>query len=330
MDTIKFPKKILHPDDLLVRVPKKVKLGFWRNGSKPCLLNFEEYKAKHSFQNDVAAEMYDEREWVRGVWEAWFEEVIPQLDGTGGRPSSSLSNEKDSVSDGNRTNIKGSSFVNTPANETTINDDDDGDEKKQNAVSPTPYATYDQVDLEDESGLIDENGVKLLEKEIEKVTRYIEVVKPNAFDLARRGTLYRKLGLLSLALKDIQDAIDIESNFVDAYWQRHLIYLTQNKKAEALNDLAYILKLNRTHGGAYLSSGDLCAERNEVALAISHYTNAIKYDPNNYNAYYKRACLYEIRGDVRMAMDDYLTTSKLNPKIHEAWFKHGMYYYNNK
>ena len=88
--------------------------------------------------------------------------------------------------------------------------------------------------------------------------------------------------------------------------------------------------MNRTHGGAYLSSGDLCAEKNDVTLAISHYSNAIKYDPNNYNAYYKRARLYEIRGDIIMAMDDYLTTSKLNPKIHEAWFKHGMNYYNNK
>ncbi len=253
------------------------------------------------------------------------------MDGTGGRPSSSLSNEKDSVSESNRTNIKANSFVNTPANETTINDEDDDEEKKLNAVSPTPYANYDQVDLVgDASSGVDLVGVKLLEKEIEKVTRRLEVVAANAFDLARRGTLYRKLGQLSLALKDIQDALEIESNYVDAYWQRHLIYLTQNKKTEALQDLTTILKLNRTHGGAYLSSGDLCAEKNEVALAISHYTNAIKYDPNNYDAYYKRARLYEIRGDVRMAMDDYLTTSKLNPKIHEAWFKHGMYYYNNK
>ncbi len=65
------------------------------------------------------------------------------MDGTGGRPSSSLSNEKDSVSESNRTNIKANSFVNTPANETTINDEDDDEEKKLNAVSPTPYANYD-------------------------------------------------------------------------------------------------------------------------------------------------------------------------------------------
>ena len=45
----------------------------------------------------------------------------------------------------------------------------------------------------------------------------------------------------------------MEDNFVDAYWQRHLIYLVQNKTDEALDDLNTILKLNRAHTGAYLS-----------------------------------------------------------------------------
>lgn len=82
MNDIKFPKRINHPDDLLVRVPKKVRLG-WNKGSQPDLLNFEEYKKAHAGENE--ADVYDEREWVRGIWETWFDEVIPQLDGTGGR-----------------------------------------------------------------------------------------------------------------------------------------------------------------------------------------------------------------------------------------------------
>lgn len=83
MDSIRFPKKILHPDDLLVRVHKRVKLGMWKSGSQPSLVEFEEYKQKHCYQDKL--DIYDEREWVRGIWEAWFDEVIPQLDGTGGR-----------------------------------------------------------------------------------------------------------------------------------------------------------------------------------------------------------------------------------------------------
>lgn len=82
MNSIKFPKRINHPDDFLVRVPKKVRLG-WNKGSQPDLLDFEQYKKTQAGENE--AEVYDEREWVRGIWETWFDEVIPQLDGTGGR-----------------------------------------------------------------------------------------------------------------------------------------------------------------------------------------------------------------------------------------------------
>lgn len=56
-----------------------------------------------------------------------------------------------------------------------------------------------------------------------------------------------------MALEDLDRASEIEPNFVDAFWQRHLVFLTQNKKNEALQDLQVVLKLNRTHSGAYIS-----------------------------------------------------------------------------
>jgi len=61
------------------------------------------------------------------------------------------------------------------------------------------------------------------------------------------------MGSLSLALDDLNKALNLEQNFVDAFWQRHLIYLTQDKKNEAIQDLTILLKINRTHAGAYLS-----------------------------------------------------------------------------
>ena len=58
---------------------------------------------------------------------------------------------------------------------------------------------------------------------------------------------------MSAAINDLTKAIALEKNFVDAYWQRHLVYLTQNKKNEAIQDLTILLKINRTHAGAYIS-----------------------------------------------------------------------------
>ncbi len=159
------------------------------------------------------------------------------------------------------------------------------------------------------------------------------------------------MGKLKLALMDLNEAIEEEPRYIDALWQRHLIYIALNEIDKALIDLNAILKYQKTHAGAYLSRyvlatftllihftafssyysrGDILSSRNDVALAIVNYSQSIKYDPNNYEAYYKRAKMYEKKGDIRMAMDDYLTTTKLNPKVVDAWFKHGMNYFQNR
>ena len=186
MNRIKFPKKIFNADDLLIRVPKKVKTQMWTN-STPNLLDFEKYKQQHDFRLTSKKCNRDEREWVRGIWNVWFDEVIPQLDGTGGRPNSSVSVEMKEA--------KAASFTNTPIVEFAANEEEENDDegKKRNATSPTPYAAYSQVDLEEnENKPIDLEAVKLLEIEIDKITRRIET-KITAFDLSRRGTLYRKV-----------------------------------------------------------------------------------------------------------------------------------------
>lgn len=41
----------------------------------------------------------------------------------------------------------------------------------------------------------------------------------------------------------------LEPLFLDAYWQRHLIYLFQDKINEALDDLNYIHKYNKNNTG---------------------------------------------------------------------------------
>ena len=88
--------------------------------------------------------------------------------------------------------MKANSFANTPANETIITDEED-DEKKKNAVSPTPYSNYMLVEIEDDpNNKVNDLTIKLVENEIENISIRIDE-KPNAFDLSRRGALYRKV-----------------------------------------------------------------------------------------------------------------------------------------
>lgn len=137
-------------------------------------------------------------------------------------------------------------------------DDDEDDESGHRRLvkSPTPYSDFAQIEIDDSSDLPDPELMKLLECEVEVLTRRLNA-KMNPFDLTRRATLFRKLGFIKKALDDLNMVLEIESNFVDARWQRHLIYLVQDRKNEALDELNYILKINRNHAGAYLSRLDI-------------------------------------------------------------------------
>jgi hypothetical protein len=259
VDRIKFPHKVLTELDKLVQIPNKFRLK--RRSSIPNKLDFESYKKEHNYEKSkLHSEQIAniEKEWTRDIWCEWFEEVIPQLDGTGGREGARQARiqERKKLTK-SLTNLsilsKGKIDENnagTPAADNNNADDGDDEEADKHRImkSPTPYETFEQIDLDQ----IDPELIKTLETEIEVLTKRIET-RTTCFDLTRRGALNRKLGFIKLALNDLNKALSLESNYIDALWQRHLIYLVQDRKKSALYDLDLILKLNRTHAGAYLS-----------------------------------------------------------------------------
>ncbi len=276
LDKIRFPKRNYQTDECL-DIHNRNYIARHRL-SISNLMSFENYKHKFNYDqsrwNTNMDDYYDnEREWVRDIWNVWFDEVIPQLDGTGGRKQSEMkkgskqqSDNEEHEEDNTSTVMDDQSTMNTnsklnlsssvsishlPTAKQLAGQTDSSNEqlKPVNLKSPTPYFLFDRIELDHTTDI---NALKILEKEVEVLTKRIES-KPSPFDFGRRGTLYRKLGFIKLALDDLNKAIEMEERYVDAYWQRHLIYLLQDYKDEALDDLNIILKINRTHSGAYLS-----------------------------------------------------------------------------
>ena len=64
---------------------------------------------------------------------------------------------------------------------------------------------------------------------------------------------YFQLGKLKQAHEDLDKAIELEPTMLDAYWHRHLLFLLQNHKSLALEDLNFILKNNKLNSAAYRS-----------------------------------------------------------------------------
>lgn len=61
------------------------------------------------------------------------------------------------------------------------------------------------------------------------------------------------MGKISNAWDDLNLAIELEPQMLDAYWHRHLLYLLKDKPLKALEDLNIILRINKDHVGAYKS-----------------------------------------------------------------------------
>jgi tetratricopeptide (TPR) repeat protein len=249
LNRIKFPVRIQTKLEILTQVPNKRKI--LKRTSIPNLFDFEAFKAEKGYEKSEwfveDSNFYNrEKEWTRDIWNEWFDEVIPKLDGSGGRNSENRFTNDNKLSIRKAANVSQMSLKNVNEQD----DDEDDEETKKNRIlkSPTPYDTFDQVNLDQ----IEPKLIKSLENEIEVLSKRIET-KTTCFDLARRGAIYRKLGFIKLALDDLNKALQMEKRFIDAYWQRHLIYLVQDKKKEAIEDLDSILKLNRMHAGAYLS-----------------------------------------------------------------------------
>jgi len=245
--------------------------------------------------------MLNEFEWTRDLWYTWLDEYIAELD-----KREFIRQEKE---------LKGRSTLTTSLHEATVitmyddDDDDDSSTKKTNVVLE-PIINLELGDSEER---------RLIENEVHRLTALINRNPRDVFSLSRRGGLLRKLGLFHDALNDLSLAIYIEPSFMDAYWQRALIYIIFEHYDAALDSLNMCIKFNKVHAGAYKLRGDIHVIKNDTALAVANYSQAIRHNPTDHEAYFRRAQTYERRNEILLAMDDYLQVTKLNPKNIEAW-----------
>ncbi|XP_061164225.1 uncharacterized protein LOC133173256 [Saccostrea echinata] len=293
--------KMAPPLERELRVPSKVRLG--SRLSLPNLLDFDSFAKGRKMPQDT-----DQREWVRDIWNVWFDQVFPPT------PSESEEEEVDYTQD----------EMVSPTRE-----EKEKEKKRKDSLSSYISDALSEIEPLDDS----EQNIELhqiIHEEIEKLTAQIAQGKPKAFDLCRRGALYRKVGMIKAAQIDLDLAIKMEPLLLDAYWHRHLLYLLRDQKQQAKADLTFILKYNTRHGGAYRSMAEILRKENNPNDAIINYSMAIKLNPGDHEAYFQRAAMYEKTDKMPLALDDYMMCKRILPTRTDAILKHAMYYFQQK
>jgi tetratricopeptide (TPR) repeat protein len=270
--------------------------------------NFDEIiKTKYNYDEtrikSGGKRLLNEFEWTRDLWYNWLDEYIAELD--------------------KQEFIRQKREEKKPSIIPTIFDDSSTttiDENENEEISINKKISNIKLEPITNLHLADSDERRFIENEIHRLTAIIDRNPRDVFSLTRRGGLLRKLGLFHDALNDLSLAIYIEPSFMDAYWQRALIYMIFEHYDEALDSLNMCIKFNKTHAGAYKLRGDVYAIKNDLALAIANYSQAIRYNPTDHEAYFQRAQTYERRNEILLAMDDYVQATRLNPKNIEAWY----------
>ena len=175
MNKIKFHKKM--PEEPQLRVPKVLKIK--KRKSLPDLLNYEEFKNKNDFKQFVLADIEDnkDREWVRKIWNRWFDEVIPFFD---------------------HNNIQGDALEDNDMDEmieeinAVYDNIDDKNTTDMNIAKSVTYEICSQIDFSMGLQSPEMQIIVEIQEEINELTKRIES-KSDAFSLARRGALYRKV-----------------------------------------------------------------------------------------------------------------------------------------
>ncbi|KAJ1102670.1 hypothetical protein NDU88_000114 [Pleurodeles waltl] len=264
-----------------------------RKASLPLELGFDKFTEAHGGVTATG-----EREWVRDIWNTWFDEVF-----SSSRPPSMAKEPEVQVG--------------KPSEPQPV--------KAEPGVPRRLVSSVTPVLLDDTTATVQD-----VEAEVHRLTELIEQHgETSVFHFCRRGALYRRLGKLRKALKDLGTAITKEPLLLDAYWQRHLIYRLQERNTDALDDLNFILKYNKSHADAYLSKAEVCKSQGDITLAIINYSQALKCRPEDGDIYYSRAEMYERRGELILAMDDYAQSFLYKPQRTEAMMKHGLHQFEN-
>ena len=133
----------------------------------------------------------------------------------------------------------------------------------------------------------------------------------------KNGSAKYQLKNYRSAIKDFDQAIELENNYIDAYYVRALCYGNLKKYNKALNDFNKVIVLNPDYKEAYINRGFYVSEKiGNFQEAINDYNKYLELNKNGDNAfaYNNRGYAKYNLNDFDGAMEDIQESIRLNPE----------------
>ena len=148
--------------------------------------------------------------------------------------------------------------------------------------------------------------------------RLISSSQPKAVDFFGRAMDFLMLRNVEAAIADADKAIELDHDFVLAYFLRFNARFLKNEM-----DVEYNYDPADDDAAAMLN---MRAKQENVDLMIEDLNVVLRYSPGNTYAYYNLALVQAMVGDTSNALINYSKAIELNPDLGEAYFNRGLIY----
>ena len=121
------------------------------------------------------------------------------------------------------------------------------------------------------------------------------------------------------AVANSSEAILLDPESAELYFNRGLAYDNLGRHAEAIQDYDKAISLDQTDADAHFHRGLAHADLEQFQAAIQDFGECLRLDPEDPEAYFSRGVIYFRLGQYRAALDDYYQSLGIDPEDSETY-----------
>lgn len=239
--------------------------------------------------------------------------------------------EKNALNRLNLINAKDSSIV---IWESHYSDKHNGDVKENVLIDDPNYVCLYRKLSEDKKFLVAVYQLIKNSKPIEKVKAIdqflsIAIDDPDAY--FTRGVYYLSvLGDKKASIYDFNKAIELDSNYRDAYFNKGVASANMNLYNESIMAFKKCLTFNPEDHEAYFNIGVNYSNARELDSALAYYNKTVEIKNDYVMGYLGRGSIYEKKKQYKDGLVNFLKALELDPNEPKAYYNSGvMYLYLN-
>lgn len=129
------------------------------------------------------------------------------------------------------------------------------------------------------------------------------------------GLRFAQNDQLDQAIAQFNKVTKLNPDYLEAYYNRALVYETQGKTREAIAECDRLIKKNPGYSEAFYKRGTLHAKNRDFPKAIKDLTQAVNINHTDALAYLARAKAYYEQKDYKKSLEDVRIAKTLKAKV---------------